>query len=99
MVSTYLVCFDVSMSARRRRRLSALLRGWGNRVQRSAFECRVDDDERAQLERRLRALMQVPCDRLHMWCVDRPERVWIVGTSRCAESAAVGTDAGGHRVL
>ncbi len=51
-----LVVYDVS-SNRLRRRLARLLGGYGERVQRSAFECRLRRRERRELVRRLRSLL------------------------------------------
>lgn len=51
-----LVVYDVT-DARLRRRLARVLSGFGERVQRSAFECLLTGPERARLEGRLRRLV------------------------------------------
>lgn len=51
-----LVVYDIT-DGRLRRRLARLLGGYGERVQRSAFECELHARERDELERRLRALL------------------------------------------
>jgi hypothetical protein len=51
-----LVVYDVQ-DDRLRRRLARVLGGFGERVQRSAFECMLHPAERDRLERRLRALL------------------------------------------
>lgn len=38
----YVVCYDIEEDGRRQR-LSSLLGGFGERVQKSVFECRLDD--------------------------------------------------------
>lgn len=52
-----LVVYDIACD-RLRRRLARLLAGYGERVQRSAFECRLRRRERRELEQRLRALVE-----------------------------------------
>lgn len=54
-----LVVYDVTCD-RLRRRLARLLAGYGERVQRSAYECRLHRRERRELEQRLRALLGPP---------------------------------------
>lgn len=54
-----LVVYDVS-DGRLRRRLARLLLGYGERVQRSAFECVLGAAERRALESALRALVPTP---------------------------------------
>lgn len=56
-----LVAYDVT-DDRLRRRLARLLGGYGERVQQSAFECRLRPRERRELVRRLQALLGDPTD-------------------------------------
>jgi CRISPR-associated protein Cas2 len=51
-----MVCFDVA-DDRRLRRISNQLENFGQRVQRSIFECRLDDRDLFELKRRLAELL------------------------------------------
>ena len=51
----YMVCFDIC-DQRRLRRVSNALENFGRRVQRSVFECWLDDDEMAELKTRMEHL-------------------------------------------
>lgn len=46
------VCYDVS-SHRLRRQVVKILEAFGQRVQRSVFECRIEEKDYAELRRRL----------------------------------------------
>ena len=53
----FLVCYDVSTETkagqRRLRRVANVCKSYGQRVQKSVFECRVDEKEWLKMERRL----------------------------------------------
>lgn len=51
----YAVVYDIS-SDEERTRISKLLKGFGFRVQKSVFECRVDKKGKSELMRKLKAL-------------------------------------------
>ena len=53
--SDYTIVYDIS-DDRERRRVDALLKGWGFRVQKSVFECRLGRGERQRLARALQSL-------------------------------------------
>jgi CRISPR-associated protein Cas2 len=62
----WVVAYD-STCAKRRRKLSTLLEGYGVRVQHSVFECQLEPDRMAQLERRLQKLILPAEDRVRLW--------------------------------
>jgi CRISPR-associated protein Cas2 len=51
------VCYDVA-SHRTRRRVVKVLEGYGRRVQKSVFECRLSDQQYAQLKSKLSQLFK-----------------------------------------
>lgn len=53
----YIVAYDIS-DAKRWRRIFKILHGHGNWVQLSVFQCRLSKTRRAQLESRLREVIQ-----------------------------------------
>jgi CRISPR-associated protein Cas2 len=53
--SEYAIAYDVS-DDRERRRLDKLLKGWGFRVQKSVFECRLSRRQRDRLTQSVAAL-------------------------------------------
>lgn len=48
----YLVCYDITLD-RRRNRVAHLLEGYGMRVQKSVFECLLNEYQYALLQRKL----------------------------------------------
>ena len=52
MTHFYMICFDVSDN-RRLRRIANQLENFGQRVQRSVFECWLDDNDMFTLKKRL----------------------------------------------
>jgi CRISPR-associated protein Cas2 len=67
-MALYLIVYDVS-SHRRRRKVAALLAGYGQRVQESVFEARLDPDDAAELRARLGTILARD-DRLELVPVD-----------------------------
>ncbi len=70
-----LVCYDVTNDARRER-LSAMLSGFGDRIQYSVFACALSDLERRQLLRRLTRYVRDEDVRVYTVC--EPDRSKIV---------------------
>jgi len=56
MRSTYLICYDIC-DDKRLRRVFKTMRGWGNHVQYSVFECCLTPTDLAQLTRELKDLI------------------------------------------
>jgi len=61
-----MIAFDISDN-RRRYRVVRALRDYGERVQRSVFECHLSSPERRKLLARLDRLMRRDIDRLHVF--------------------------------
>lgn len=64
----WIVAYDTP-SAKRRRKLSILLEGYGRRVQWSVFECRLQKQELQTLVALLRHVVHVDLDRVRLWPV------------------------------
>lgn len=66
-----IVCYDVNTETRagrrRLRRVAKVCEGWGQRVQKSVFECKVDLMQMEELERRLLAEIAVDQDCLRLY--------------------------------
>ena len=87
------VAYDIS-DDRRRARLAARLSMWGNRVQRSVFECTVAEDGLADLLEQVTPLVDLAHDVVHLYhqCQacrarrvvlgagepERPTRYWVL---------------------
>lgn len=61
-----LVAYDIT-NEKRLRRVARLMEGYGTRVQRSVFECRVDQARLGQLIERLKGVMKRREDRVHIY--------------------------------
>jgi len=81
-----LVCYDVSTETkagqRRLRRVATVCLGYGQRVQKSLFECRVSEAQLEEMEDRLRREIDEGEDRLRIYRLagprDRYVKVWGV---------------------
>ena len=62
----YLVCYDIADN-RRRYRLDKLLKGYGQRVQYSVFECELDVGRLAELKAAALKRIDGAEDRLHLY--------------------------------
>ena len=62
----FVVCFDIC-DPRRLRRVANELENFGVRVQRSVFECRLDDSELADLKDRLSQLIDAAEDHVRYY--------------------------------
>lgn len=67
----FVVAYDIEDDARRLR-ISRLLEGYGTRVQKSVFECDIDDRQFGRLLRRLAPLL-VPGDGLRVYRLARED--------------------------
>lgn len=76
-----IVSYDVSTETRagrrRLRRVAKVCESTGQRVQKSVFECQVDEMQFEQLERRLLAEIDEQEDNLRFYRVTEPTRVRI----------------------
>ena len=84
-----MIAFDVADN-RRRYRVVRALRDYGDRVQKSVFECRLRPLERRTLLARLDRLINPETDRLHVF--DLPEsdvaRISVLGVGDVTRDAA-----------
>lgn len=62
----YLICYDV-VQDRRRSRVSKVLEGYGIRVQKSVFECALNADQYAMVQRRLGQLIKAEEDQVRLY--------------------------------
>ena len=87
----YAICFDVSDN-RRLRRVANELENFGVRVQRSLFECWLDDSELAELKTRLERLIDPNEDHVRYYplCPKDLPNIQLDGGS------AVAVDSGYH---
>jgi len=76
----YLIAYDISVDARRTK-LAELLEGFGQRVQRSVFECDLNPGEFARLGRELRDLIDQNVDSVRCYRLDQEavRRIAIYG--------------------
>ncbi|MFW0861807.1 MAG: CRISPR-associated endonuclease Cas2 [Dethiobacter sp.] len=63
-----LVCYDIP-DDRRRSRVGKILEGYGNRVQKSVFECDLTPKQIQRLKLRLMKVIQNPDDSLRYYCL------------------------------
>ena len=70
-IHTWMVTYDIT-DDRRRQQVAKALAGYGERVQYSVFECRLDEREIMQLRRRIAAIADAVCDRIRWYPLCRP---------------------------
>jgi CRISPR-associated protein Cas2 len=73
----WIVAYD-SPSSKRRRKIAQLLEGYGQRVQWSVFECRLQKQEINTLVGRLGRLMHGNEDRVRLWPVPEASRARVI---------------------
>jgi len=66
-----MVTYDIA-DDRRRQLVARALAGYGERVQYSVFECRLDERELMQLRRRIAAVVDAEGDRIRWYPLCRP---------------------------
>ena len=82
------VCYDVNTETkegrRRLRRVAQVCKNYGQRVQKSVFECQVDDIKYEQLRKRLLKEMNLVLDNLRLYRLTEPrdKRVEEFGSTR-----------------
>lgn len=62
----YVVCYDIS-DARRLRNVAKVMRDMGERVQKSVFECELDDEGHARMLARVRVVMNMKEDSVRVY--------------------------------
>jgi len=84
------VSYDVPKD-RRRTRLAHALKDFGERVQYSVFECRLDAQALEKLSRRVQALIDPQEDRVRIYrlCLDCERHVEIQGAGHVVEDPDV----------
>jgi CRISPR-associated protein Cas2 len=84
------VSYDVP-DDRRRGRLAEVLKGFGNRVQLSVFECLLEDDEVERLRRKVLREIDEQADsvRIYRLCASCREKVEILGRGERTEDPEV----------
>jgi CRISPR-associated protein Cas2 len=77
----YDVATDTAAGRRRLRRVAKVCEGFGQRVQKSVFECIVSDGEMARLMDRLRHEIDLDRDSLRVYRLREPlgDHLWILG--------------------
>lgn len=85
-----IVAYDVP-SDRRRTRLAHALKDFGERVQYSVFECRLEADELDRLRARVRKLLKTEEDQLRIYrlCANCSPQVELFGAGRVIEDTDV----------
>lgn len=82
------VCYDVNTETkagrRRLRRVAQVCKNFGQRVQKSVFECRVDEMKYEDLRRKLLKEVKLEMDNLRLYRLNEPreEKVEEYGTMR-----------------
>lgn len=80
-----LVTYDVSTETvegqRRLRRVAHLCEGFGQRVQKSVFECAVNDSQLEELQAKLQMVAKVREDSLRIYRLREPRQafIWTLG--------------------
>lgn len=77
MSSFYLVCYDI-VSDRRRNRVSHLLEGYGMRIQKSVFECVLNDDQYQMLHKKLLRYLKREEDQIRFYPLSAPCRRKVI---------------------
>jgi CRISPR-associated protein Cas2 len=82
------VCYDVNTETRegrkRLRRVAQVCKNYGQRVQKSVFECQVDEMKYEQMRKRLLKEIRLELDNLRMYRLSEPreKRVEEYGSTR-----------------
>ena len=77
VVVTYDVSTDTSAGRKRLRRVAKVCEGSGQRVQKSVFECQVNDMQLEELERRLCAEIDEATDNLRFYRITESAQVRV----------------------
>ena len=74
---TYDVATETSAGRRRLRHVAKICEGYGQRVQKSVFECRLDEATREQLLDRLCKVIDVKTDSLRVYRLREPRDKYL----------------------
>lgn len=79
----WVISYDIP-NDRRRRRVAAILEGYGRRAQFSVFECDLEADKLTQLERRLKREIHRSEDDVRLYPLNGADvkRIRLLGTAR-----------------
>jgi CRISPR-associated protein Cas2 len=77
IIVTYDVSTETKVGRRRLRRIAKICESTGQRVQKSVFECQVDQMQLEELERRLLAEMDEAEDNLRMYRLTEPANLRV----------------------
>jgi CRISPR-associated protein Cas2 len=77
----YLICYDI-VSDRRRTKVAKLLEAYGLRVQKSVFECVLDEKQQEGLQKRLMKLLNKREDQIRFYPLSAHcrNKVLVLGT-------------------
>lgn len=75
---TYDVQTDTLAGQRRLRKVARLCMDYGQRVQNSVFECVLTEVQLAELKHKLEAVMDITCDSLRIYYLNRNENRRII---------------------
>lgn len=78
----HLIAYDIA-SDRRLRRVASLCEDYGTRIEKSVFECDLDDQTFATFWKRLTSLMDPACDAVVDYPINRVDRMRIRSFGRC----------------
>ena len=83
MTTFYLICFDVR-DAKRLRKIANEMENFGNRVQRSVFECHLEASQVQDLQQRLENWLETSEDQVRYYrlCGKDKEQIIVDGTGR-----------------
>jgi len=86
--SDYTVVYDLS-DDRERRRVDGVMKGWGFRVQKSVFECRLSRHERKRLAKELQSLgLETGAVRIYRVVGTEPLRIGVDRAPELLRAAA-----------
>lgn len=87
IIVTYDVCTETAAGRRRLRRVAKVCESMGQRVQKSVFECQVNEMQYEQLERALLAEIDHQADSLRFYRITEPVEVRVkqYGTNRSVD--------------
>lgn len=77
IIIAYDVSTDTQAGRRRLRRVAKVCEGVGQRVQKSVFECQVDQAQYEELERRLLDEIDPDCDCLRLYRLTEPVHLHV----------------------
>lgn len=85
----YVVAYDI-VDDRRRNRVARFLEGWGHRVQKSIFECKLSAEELDEVRIKLKEILALPEDRCHIYrlCAECVAKRLVLGEALEPEPTA-----------